>query len=195
MDYVVLIHVMVIVFIYSDTMYIKKCELCGKEFQTSYCQTKYCSDECKKTKQRQQAAQWRRNHNELVNLFTPTFIEELRNNTYDYSHLSPYWRKRENESPGYVLSVAELYNNCQFTCEVTGYNGYTVHHLNGYHWDIEGRNDKNNMIVINTAIHDFFHLIYGNRYNTIEQFDEFLNIHFCTSIDTILNNRGVQFCN
>ena len=199
MAYAVQKHVMVIIYTYSDTMHKKKCKLCGNIFLTKYHQTKYCSEECKKRAVQKQKSEWnRRNpqyYNKMSNIFTKDFIEEVRNNTYDFNLLPEYWQKREKEAPGYLLSIAELYNDCNFTCEISGRSGSAVHHLNAYHWDIEGRCNKNNMIVINDSIHKFFHFLYGTRNNNIEQFNEFLNIHFCTSIDTILNNRGVRFCN
>ena len=199
MDFAVLMPAKVIIFIYSGIMYKKKCKLCGNDFIAKHNNTKYCSDTCRRIASNQQKRNWRQKHpeyyNEACNVLTDDFIHQLSTGAYTIESIPSYWRTREQETPGYVLSVAELYHNCNFLCEVSGRNGSVIHHLNSYHWDVDGRCDKNNMIVINRAIHNFFHFLYGYRNNTIEQFDEFLNIHFCTSISTILQNRGCYMCN
>lgn len=61
---------------------------------------------------------------------------------------------------------------CQITKKTDGI--LIVHHLNGYHWFKEGRFDPNNGITLSIEIHDLFHIIYGMRNNTFEQFEEFV---------------------
>lgn len=199
MVFAVLVHAKDIVFIYSDIMYKKKCKLCGQEFIAEYNNTKYCSDICRRIVSNQQKKKWReahpQYHNTMSNIFTNDFIQQLQNGNYSLDIIPEYWHEREKETPGYVLAIGELYSCCNFICEVSGRNGSVIHHLNSYHWDIDNRCNKNNMIVLNKAIHNFFHFLYGYQNNTIEQFNEFLNIHFCTSIDTILKNRGCYLCN
>lgn len=49
-----------------------------------------------------------------------------------------------------------------------------AHHLNGFHWFEEGRYDFNNGVTLCETCHKGFHKIYGNLYNTKEQFEEYL---------------------
>ena len=178
-------------------MYSKECKECGKIFQTQYHMTKYCSSVCADKVKKRQKQKWNMNHpernNKIRRILTDDVIEAIQKDEYDLTSL-PYWKTREEETPGYIKSIAILYKNCNFKCEITGQNGLVVHHLNSYHWDVDNRCNPNNMIVIHKAVHDFFHFLYGYNNNTIEQFDEFLNLHFCTSVDNIYNRRG-WICN
>jgi hypothetical protein len=53
-----------------------------------------------------------------------------------------------------------------------------LHHLNGFEWDIEGRYDPGNCVLIHQDIHYMFHGIYKCRMNTIEQIEAFLKIYY-----------------
>lgn len=48
-----------------------------------------------------------------------------------------------------------------------------AHHLNGYNWDIENRDNVNNGVTLCEICHHEFHKIYGGGGNTKEQFEEF----------------------
>jgi len=48
-----------------------------------------------------------------------------------------------------------------------------AHHLNGYHWDIENRDNIDNGVTLCETCHHNFHDIYGWGGNTKEQFEEF----------------------
>ena len=52
-----------------------------------------------------------------------------------------------------------------------------AHHLNGYHWCVEGRTDINNGITLCNIHHKKFHKEYSNVNNTREQFIEFYLSH------------------
>lgn len=49
-----------------------------------------------------------------------------------------------------------------------------AHHLNGFHWFVEGRYDFNNGITLCEQCHKDFHKTYGNRNNTKEQFEQYM---------------------
>ena len=59
-------------------------------------------------------------------------------------------------------------------CVICGSNkNLNAHHLNGYHWDIENRDNVDNGVTLCEACHHGFHDIYGRGGNTKEQFKEF----------------------
>lgn len=62
-----------------------------------------------------------------------------------------------------------------FTCQITNQRGGSLisHHLNSYHSFINNRYDLNNGITLSKEIHNIFHLIYGMKNNTAQQFKEF----------------------
>lgn len=60
---------------------------------------------------------------------------------------------------------------CQ-CCKGTSKN-LNAHHLNGYHWFVEGRFNVENGITLCEDCHKQFHKLYGMRNNTKEQFEEF----------------------
>lgn len=70
----------------------------------------------------------------------------------------------------------EVYKRDDYTCKVCSNRGgkLNAHHLDGYHWYIEGRYDPNNCITLCESCHKEFHKTYGNRNNTREQFEEYL---------------------
>lgn len=70
-----------------------------------------------------------------------------------------------------------------YTCKYCTIRGYKLcaHHLNSYHWAIEQRTDINNGITLCVKCHKTFHKIYGNKYNTKDQFIDWINkrSNFC----------------
>lgn len=75
----------------------------------------------------------------------------------------------------YYQFVKNTMKRDNYTCQITKKRGCSlvVHHLNGYHWFIEGRTDINNAITISEEEHKLFHRIYGRNNNTKEQYEEF----------------------
>lgn len=64
-----------------------------------------------------------------------------------------------------------------FTCRKCGKHGgdLAVHHLNGYNWDVANRYNPDNGVTLCVKCHRTFHNVYGQGYNTKEQFDEYVN--------------------
>ena len=63
-------------------------------------------------------------------------------------------------------------------CGAKNGNGKTIilnaHHKDGYHWCVERRHDVTNGVTLCDECHKEFHDIYGNRNNTEEQYNEFI---------------------
>lgn len=96
--------------------------------------------------------------------FDPTISEAIRQTDRNYDP-----RNRQ-----FVQKVME---RDDYTCQICGQRGgdLAVHHLNGYHWDIEHRFDTENGITLCEKHHKDFHKQYGQNNNTKEQFDEYAN--------------------
>lgn len=61
-----------------------------------------------------------------------------------------------------------------FKCDICYKDGQLhAHHMNGWHWAIDERFDLNNLVSLCHACHSHFHTIYGNKYNTKEQYAAF----------------------
>lgn len=90
-----------------------------------------------------------------------------------------YKSKNTHRREGVASWRLAVFKKDGFRCVVCGLNGYlNAHHLNGYHWFVEGRNDVNNGVTLcadKNMCHQKFHFKYGNKNNTKEQFMEFLN--------------------
>lgn len=54
-----------------------------------------------------------------------------------------------------------------------------AHHLDGWHWCKEKRYDIDNGVTLCKDCHTAFHVLYGRKNNTKEQFEEFMQIEFC----------------
>ena len=87
--------------------------------------------------------------------------------------------ERENGRfyPEYVDFIKRVLKRDDYTCQCCGKKSESdmnVHHLNGYNWCIEKRTDDTNGISLCETCHSNFHAIYGNGYNTREQFEEWI---------------------
>lgn len=81
-----------------------------------------------------------------------------------------------------------------------------VHHLDGWHWCKERRYDVSNGATLCTKCHQNFHMMYGNKNNTKEQFFEWSklsledikdyngNIQTCKKIIDPVNNIIIDNC-
>lgn len=89
--------------------------------------------------------------------------------------------------PEYKKWVLDVLKKDNFTCQCCGQVGGSLvtHHLDGYHWCIDKRVDIDNGVVLCQECHTEFHVIYGNRENTVDQFIEFVDefLSDCKIID------------
>ncbi|HFJ9293586.1 TPA: HNH endonuclease [Bacillus cereus] len=77
---------------------------------------------------------------------------------------------------GYGVWRRKVYERDNFICQCCGYSkGGTLvaHHLDGYSWCVEKRIDLDNGVTLCDNCHNKFHLIYGLRNNTRQQFITF----------------------
>ncbi len=77
---------------------------------------------------------------------------------------------------GYNNWRNNVFKRDEYVCQVTGdanNSRLNAHHLYNYAQYPEKRLDINNGITMREDIHDLFHMIYGKKYNTPEQFGEF----------------------
>ena len=157
-----------------------KCDYCGKPFIIQKYKLEeginhYCSRECQ--------------HNSLIGRkHTEEYKQKMREIT-PRGEDSPHWkhdktdeeRERERSYPEYHQWRNEVFERDNYTCQCCGAkngNGKTVnlnaHHKDGYHWCVERRHDVTNGVTLCTECHNEFHSIYGNRNNTEEQYNEFI---------------------
>jgi hypothetical protein len=91
--------------------------------------------------------------------------------------LSDEERENDRNIPGYDDWRLEVYTRDKFTCICCGDNkggNLVAHHKDGYHWCVEGRTGVNNGVTLCEECHADFHSIYGFKFNTREQFNEWL---------------------
>lgn len=71
----------------------------------------------------------------------------------------------------------DIFNRDKYICQCCGYDkGHILvaHHMNSWHWCVEGRYDVNNGITLCEPCHKRFHKEYGIKNNTKEQMNAFL---------------------
>ena len=86
-------------------------------------------------------------------------------------------READRKTEEYALFIKKVIARDNYTCQCCGKycsKNIQVHHLNGYHWCIEGRTDPENAVCLCEYCHGNFHSIYGKGENTKEQFEEWL---------------------
>lgn len=71
----------------------------------------------------------------------------------------------------------DIHKKDDYICQCCGKRGGELHahHLDGYGWCREKRVDKNNGITLCKECHKEFHVLYGKRDNTEDQFIEYYN--------------------
>ena len=104
--------------------------------------------------------------------------------------------ERFRDSRDYKMFVRKVLARDNYICQCCGEkskSGLEVHHLNGYSWFIEGRIDETNAISLCVDCHSNFHSIYGNKYNTKEQYEEWLgkNIELLKYDGEIVSTRKI----
>lgn len=82
-------------------------------------------------------------------------------------------RRRKGQNIFFVNSVFKRDN---YTCKKCHKRGgeLNAHHMDSYHWYINGRTDVNNGITLCVECHNLFHSIYGKTWNTKAQFLQFI---------------------
>lgn len=85
-------------------------------------------------------------------------------------------RENRRNIEGYNEWCYKVKEKANFTCDCCGKRDgghLNSHHLDGYHWNKEGRTSVENGICLCESCHKEFHHIYGTRNNTKEQYIEF----------------------
>jgi hypothetical protein len=73
-------------------------------------------------------------------------------------------------------NVIERDIKCQYpSCSCNKRSKLVVHHLNGFNWDVDGRFDPDNGILLCKRHHKEFHDLFGRGDNTVEQYDNWLS--------------------
>lgn len=80
------------------------------------------------------------------------------------------------KSKKYIKWRDAVFKRDDYTCQACGSRGVELnaHHLDGFHWCKEKRLDINNGITLCEECHYSFHKVYGIKYNTREQFIEWI---------------------
>ena len=84
-------------------------------------------------------------------------------------------KRRGIKENTYWMNSVYLRDN--YTCQCCGDDkgrNLNAHHLEGYHWCIELRFELSNGITLCEKCHSQFHKLFGTKYNTSEQFYQFL---------------------
>lgn len=76
----------------------------------------------------------------------------------------------------YTKFRLDVFTRDKYTCQVTGEKGgvLNAHHLYSFTDYPELRFDPSNGVTLSKKAHDKFHLMYGKKHNTADQFFEFL---------------------
>ena len=190
---------------------VRQCVICGKSFDTKNRSptAKTCSQECSIINKRQHTQQWKQNNAKHIKQYNKQYYQDNKEHYQQYyqdnkeyilvqsaqykdQHPEKYRKtKREEETPGLDIAKKMVRQNANYQCELTGWKGPThVHHLNGYATFPKQRADLNNLILLETSVHNHFHNIYGQKGdNTIDQFDEFVCNWFPLQVDNFHMKR------
>lgn len=96
-------------------------------------------------------------------------------NILDFDDFTMKQSKRERckfDNSGLKNKCFQLAN---FKCDITGKFGgkLNAHHLNGWNKFIDQRFELDNLVCLSEEIHKEFHIKYGCKNNTLEQYQEF----------------------
>lgn len=136
-----------------------KCEECGTivlkiPYLIARSKHQYCSEKCR-YKGHSQIVCGKSNPN-----YNPNLTLEDRN--------------KRMKVLGYVHFKNTVLKRDDFKCVIcNSKENVVVHHLNAYHWDKKNRLNPDNAVVLCKKCHLTFHKIYGQKYNTEQQFKEF----------------------
>lgn len=145
-----------------------KCNNCGKDlhinmFEYNKHNHHFCSRKC--------YGEWK--SKEVIGENNPAYDSNL---TDEYRKQYKNDKRVGSEIDNWREQVYERDNDiCQCCGKHCGKGERRAHHMNGYHWCVEQRHDVNNGVTLCDDCHKKIHKIYGNKNNTKEQFDEFLN--------------------
>lgn len=99
------------------------------------------------------------------------------------SDLTDEERKIKRNYPSGERFRYQVKAKANYICDCCGYKGHKhdgimkAHHLNGWHWyDKDKRDSINNGVCLCQFCHDEFHIEYGQKNNTKEQYEDFKNI-------------------
>lgn len=153
-----------------------KCDYCNKSFliqpyKLKECEKHYCSRECQ--------------HNSLCGRhLSEEHKQKVKENTPRGKN-SPHWKPEKTDEERLIGRATpedhewktSVLKRDDYTCQCCNKRGgnLNAHHLNGYHWDVEHRHDVNNGVTLCIHCHKEFHKLYGNKNNTREQYEQFIN--------------------
>lgn len=132
---------------------------CGTEHKIRLTNFKDQGNSCPECKRKALSAENNYNWNPEL-----TEVERERNNSKDRGREVSKWR-------------SYVFERDNYTCQCCGSRGggkLNAHHLDGYHWCTEGRVDVNNGVTLCEDCHKDFHKVHGNRYNTKEQYKNWI---------------------
>lgn len=147
---------------YSQAELQAECDCCGKKYPISYSNYNkvnrdglvYCRSCAKK------------------------LFNSKENNPNYKPELTDEDRDRKRIGTEYTNFIKRVLARDNYTCQCCGKHkselncSLVVHHLDSYNWCKDKRTDDNNGITLCENCHGNFHNIYGNGYNTKEQFEE-----------------------
>lgn len=156
----------------DSSRYNHECKICGKEYKSgrrnsTYC--KKCHDEhFIKTYSKLNTYDWSGENNPMYG------VQRFGDKNPNYNpDLTDSERERLRLYEGYGVWRKQVYERDKYTCQCCGSRkGGTLnaHHLDGYNWCEEKRTDVNNGVTLCETCHKKFHMKYGIKRNTKEQF-------------------------
>tara|TARA_R110000751_G_scaffold46368_1_gene104387 strand:+ start:4330 stop:5040 length:711 start_codon:yes stop_codon:yes gene_type:complete len=91
--------------------------------------------------------------------------------------LSQEERENRRQCKEYTEWRTNVFSRDNYTCQICEKSsGLNAHHLDGWNWCIERRHDIDNGVTLCVDCHERFHAVYGKGDNSLEQFEEFLEM-------------------
>lgn len=187
---------------WHENQVVLNCEYCGKEYSITKSkfdnnEHHFCSMECRAKSDEKRVNINCDYCNKEINITQSMFdnnehhfcsrecyfkwrSENLRgeNNPSYKPNLTEEDREKRRNIQGYRDFVKGVFERDNYTCQKCGDNkggNLVAHHLNGYHWCKDERVDVNNGITLCTTCHKLFHEIYSKKFNTKEQYEEWIS--------------------